>query len=113
MTVRTANRRTRDLIGDAVTQAAAEHDALARLDHGTLDAADAELRRILLVLRQVVGDRVPGRLGAHEQMALRANAGIALEVTGGNQRQIHFLHQSWRDRAAMLAGEASAFFRGR
>ena len=61
------------------------------------------LGRIFLVLRQGVGDRVPGRLRADEHWHCGRDVQVAQQIARGQEREIHFLQQRRRHRAARAA----------
>src|SRR5207244_5143959 len=71
------------------------------------------LRRVLVVLRHVVGDHVPRRFRADEDVRLRPRAGIVIEAGGGDDREIAARVDAWDRRAAGPAEDLHEVLRAR
>ena len=88
MTIHHAHRRTLDLEGNVTAQATAQRESVLGHDGRLHCIGGVETGRILFVLRKVVRDRMPSRLGAHEHVTLRLDAEIALEIAGRDERHV-------------------------
>jgi len=107
MALEHGHRRATHFIGDFAAQAAAQCLACDCCHFAIRQAGrTAEFRREGIVAGQRIGDLMPAGLGAHEDMAFGAAAGVVIQRAGGYEGHAMFRHRA-RCHGAAAAAEMS------